>query len=151
MALPSARRMREHVRDLAADMNVTVVIVGDQGEQKQVWGQAIEHPIFPMRNRRMVLLSHRPVTPLTYMVAMHELGHTVAGEGWSGDRMQDREAAAWEWAIENAIIPLALAAHHARGLMVYYRQTDRLARSERFERLYRRVTRLSRPYRQRKR
>jgi hypothetical protein len=151
MALPSARRLREHVRDLAKEMGVTVVYVGDQGEKAVVWGQALQHPYFMQRDRRIILLSHRPITPMTYMVAMHELGHCVPGAGWSADLMLDREAGAWEWALANSILPAALASHHARQCMIDYRAADRLARSERFERLYRKVTRLSRPYRQRKR
>lgn len=151
MALPSARRMREHVRDLAKDMNVTVVYVGDQGERQIVWGQAISHPCYTERKRRVVLLSHRPVTPMTYMVAMHELGHCVAGDGWSAGAMLEREAAAWEWALANCVLPRSLAAHHARNFMVGYRATEHLARSDNFERLYQRVTRNSRPHRQRKR
>lgn len=151
MALPSARRLREHVRDLAADMGVTVVHVGDQGEPHIVWGQAISHPYYASRKRRVVLLSHRPKTPMTYMVALHELGHCVSGDGWSNDLMLEREAAAWEWAIAQAILPRGLASLHARSFMRGYRETEHLARSERFERLYNRVTRNSRPYRQRKR
>jgi hypothetical protein len=151
MALPSARRMREHVRDLAKDMGITVVHVGDQGEAHIVWGQAISHPYYTERKRRVVLLSHRPVTPMTYMVALHELGHCVPGDGWSHEQMQEREAAAWEWAIENSILPLSLSSHHARSFMIGYRRQEHLARSERFERLYVRVTRNSRPHRQRKR
>lgn len=147
----SARRMREHVRDLARDMGVTVVHVGDLGNPRDVWGQAIAHPYRETRKRRVILLSHRPVTPMTYMVAMHELGHCVAGDGWSHGAMLEREAAAWEWAIDNAIIPLSLASHHARTFMRGYRATEHLARSTRFERLYQRASRNSRPHRQRKR
>lgn len=151
MALPSARRMREHVRDLAKDMGVTLVHVGHLGNPRAVWGQALQHPCYEMKSERVVLLSHRPVTPMTYMVAMHELGHCESGDGWSADTMLEREAAAWEWAIANAILPRSLASHHARGFMHIYRTTDNLAASERFERLYARVSRNSRPYRQRKR
>lgn len=151
MALPSARRMREHVRDLAKDMDVTVVVVGDLGYTRDVWGQALAHPFYETRKRRVVLLSHRPVTPRTYMVAMHELGHCVAGDGWSASTMLEREAAAWEWALDNAILPLSLASHLAIPPMRSYRVDKNLARSERFERLYKRVSRNSRPHRQRKR
>lgn len=151
MALPSARRLREHVRDLAKEMNVTVVHVGDQGEPSICWGQALQHPYFMERDRRVILLSHKPTTPMTYLLAMHELGHCAPGAGWSADLMLDREAGAWEWAIENSILPAALTAHYARQYMLDYRAAERLARSERFERLYRKVTRASRPYRQRKR
>lgn len=146
MALPTARRLREHVRDLAHEMNVTVVHVPSV---HGIWGQAQHHPadIHSKRAKRLVLLSHKPTTPMTYMIALHELGHCAPGAGWSADTMLEREAAAWEWAIERAVLPRSLAAHHARECMIDYRNRGELARSERFERLYTRVTRNSRPYR----
>jgi hypothetical protein len=143
--------MREHVRDLAKELDVTVVYVGDLGRPRDVWGQAIQHPCYELKTERVVLLSHKPTTPMTYMVAMHELGHCEAGDGWSAGTVLEREAAAWEWAIVNAILPRSLASHHARGFMHVYRTTENLAGSERFERLYARVSRNSRSHRQRKR
>lgn len=142
--------MREHVRDLAKEMNVKVVYVGGLGG---VWGQAQPHPadIYEKRKNRLVLLSHRPTTPMTYMVALHELGHCAPGDGWSADRTLDREAAAWEWALQQAILPAALAAHHARNFLRYYRDSREFSRSDYFERVYARTTRNSRPYRRRKR
>ena len=147
---PSARRLREHVRDLAKNMGVTVVYVGSLGG---VWGQAQVHPgdIYEQKRKRLVLLSHRPVTPMTYMVALHELGHCVPGDGWSADLTLDREAAAWEWAIEQSILAKELSSHHARNFLRPYREKRDLSRSEYFERVYTRVTRNSRPHRQRKR
>jgi hypothetical protein len=46
---------------------------------------------------------------MAYMIALHELGHCVPGDGWSADKTLDQESAAWEWAIEHAILPRALA------------------------------------------
>lgn len=150
--MPSARRLREHVRDLAKEMGVQIVYVGNIGF-REPWGQAQYHPadIYEKRKKRLILLSHRPVTPMTYMVAMHELGHCAPGDGWSADKTLDQEAAAWEWAIAQAIIPKARAAYEARVHMRAYRQASQLSRSQNFERLYARVTKNSRPYRQRKR
>jgi hypothetical protein len=150
MALPSARKLREHIRDLSLDMGVTIVVVGDLGYTRDVWGQALSHPFYPSRKNRVVLLSHRPVTPRTYMVAMHELGHCASGDGWSHHRMLEREAAAWEWALDNAILPLSLASHLAIPPMRSYRMDEHLAQSERFERLYSRVRRNSRPRRRKR-
>lgn len=150
MSLPSGRRMREHIRDLAKEMGVQVVHIPSVGG---VWGQAQPHPadIHELKKKRLILLSHRPVTPMAYMVALHELGHCVPGDGWSADKTLDQESAAWEWAIDQAILPRALAAHHAREFMREYRDRRELARSERFERFYAKMTRNSRPYRNRKR
>ena len=151
--MPSARRLREHVRDLAKEMDVQVVVVGTTIAPGDIWGQAQHHPadVYEKRKKRLVLLSHRPTTPMTYMVAMHELGHCATADGWSADKTLDREAAAWEWAIANAIISRPLASHHARIHMRHYRDTPEFSRSDYFERVYNRVTRNSRPYRQRKR
>lgn len=150
MALPAPRKLREHVRDLANEMGVQIVHVPTVNG---VWGQAQPHPadIHDRKKKRLVLLSHRPTTPMTYMIALHELGHCVPGAGWSADKTLEQESAAWEWAVERAIIPASLAAHHARECMILYRDRPELARSERFERTYARLTRRSRPYRQRRR
>ena len=42
---------------------------------------------------------------LTYLVALHEIGHVMTHNNRNGKLL--REAAAWEWAIENAHIPIS--------------------------------------------
>ena len=50
---------------------------------------------------------------VTYFVALHEIGHLV-GKGRSGTRLE-REAAAWRWAIEHAIVVPTDAARRSMG------------------------------------
>jgi hypothetical protein len=50
---------------------------------------------------------------VTYLVALHEIGHLV-GKGRSGTRLE-KEAAAWRWAIEQAIIVPSDAARRSMG------------------------------------
>jgi hypothetical protein len=50
---------------------------------------------------------------VTYLVALHEIGHLV-GKGRSGTRL-DKEAAAWHWAIEHSIIVPTDAARRSMG------------------------------------
>ena len=45
------------------------------------------------------------VDGLTYLVALHEIGHVMTHNRRNGKLL--REAAAWEWAIENAHIPVS--------------------------------------------
>ena len=56
---------------------------------------------------------------VTYAVALHEIGHLV-GPGRSGTRLE-KEAAAWRWALENAVVELSDAARQsaARRLRSY--------------------------------
>jgi hypothetical protein len=50
---------------------------------------------------------------VTYFVALHEIGHLV-GKGRSGTRLE-KEAAAWRWAIEHAIIAPTDATRRSMG------------------------------------
>ena len=58
------------------------------------------------RGRGRARTLHIRIAPVrgqvTYFVALHEIGHLV-GKGRSGTRLE-KEAAAWRWAIEHAIV-----------------------------------------------
>jgi hypothetical protein len=126
--MADAIRLRQHFAQLALEMDVAVILVVDFDHPGACWGCALDHPIH--LKRRAVILSKPPTTGLSYMVAMHELGHCVRGPGWSAKRHLDREAAAWEWAFEHSILPKALSAKHAldyisaTGSEAVYERTD---------------------------
>jgi hypothetical protein len=50
---------------------------------------------------------------VTYFVALHEIGHLV-GPGRSGPRLE-KEAAAWRWALANAIVEPTQASRRSMG------------------------------------
>jgi hypothetical protein len=50
---------------------------------------------------------------VTYFIALHEIGHLV-GKGRSGTRLE-KEAAAWRWAIEQAIVVPSDATRRSMG------------------------------------
>lgn len=59
---------------------------------------------------------------LTYLVALHEIGHVLTHNNRNGKLL--REAAAWKWAIENAHIPVPVSAWEEafNSLDVYIQQ-----------------------------
>lgn len=107
-------KLREHFNALASELNVDVILAVDSDYPDAHWGYAMAHPHYAHAKRRAVILSHPPTKPVSYMVGLHELGHCVRGPGWSADRTMDREAAAWEWAVNNSKhVPLKTAAIYA--------------------------------------
>jgi len=42
---------------------------------------------------------HKPMNDFLYMVALHEIGHVMTNH--VSDRQLEREARAWDWAVEN--------------------------------------------------
>ena len=82
----TAREMAAHVEKLAADNGITV---GSHSSCGRAW-------------KRKRLVNIRPVkSPVTYAVALHEIGH-VLGKDQSKNRLY-AEAGAWAWAVENAL------------------------------------------------
>ena len=69
------------------------------------------------RGRRETATLHIRIAPVrgqvTYFVALHEIGHLV-GRGRSGPRLE-KEAAAWRWALRNAIVEPTDAARRSMG------------------------------------
>lgn len=69
------------------------------------------------RGRGSARTLHIRIAPVkgqvTYFVALHEIGHLV-GKGRSGTRLE-KEAAAWRWAIEHAIVVPTDAARRSMG------------------------------------
>lgn len=69
------------------------------------------------RGRGRTRTLHIRIAPVkgqvTYFVALHEIGHLV-GKGRSGTRLE-KEAAAWRWALEQAIIVPTDAARRSMG------------------------------------
>lgn len=83
----TVQNMADHVAVLADEHGVTVETHSRGG---RAW-------------RRTRRISVRPVkSVVTYAVAMHEMGHIVGRGAGSGPRLQ-QEAAAWRWAILNAL------------------------------------------------
>ena len=69
------------------------------------------------RGRGRTRTLHIRIPPIrgqvTYLVALHEIGHLV-GPGRSGTRLE-KEAAAWRWAIEHSIVAPTDAARRSIG------------------------------------
>ena len=124
---------------LAKEHGVDVVLVVDSDYPNDHWGYAITHPVH--EGKRAVVISHPPTRPLAYMVAMHELGHCIRGPGWSADLFLDREAAAWEWALDNAKLPVRIAATHALAYMEASARESGVLRTDAFDRVRRRLKR----------
>jgi hypothetical protein len=134
-----ALRLRQHFAQLALEMDVAVILVVDFDHPGACWGMAIDHPLHV--KRRAVILSKPPTTGLAYTIAMHELGHCVRGPGWSGERFLDREASAWEWALEHSILPRRLTAKHALDYIQATARETGVIKTESFERIRRKLRR----------
>jgi len=87
--------MRDHVYALAAAHGVTV-------EHRRAGGRAWR------RSRRISIAPVR--SGITYLGALHELGHVVS-DGQRGGRRMEREADAWRWALDNAAVELTPATY----------------------------------------
>ena len=92
--------------------DVEISICGEECEQSDdftlEWGQAVIGG-----GTAEVLLSHRPLEPVSYFLYLHELGHLAIQRGPRGfrkygqrPRLRD-EAMAWRWALKHAAIPPA--------------------------------------------
>jgi hypothetical protein len=91
----TGQELYEHVQELARDLDVEVWICatarGWNGEAR-----------LSSDGQRIIFLSGVPDEPGMYLVALHELGHHASSmKGWRRGYRLDREAAAWQWAIEN--------------------------------------------------
>ena len=133
--------LQAHFDALADALGVDVILVADRSYPNDCWGLAIQHPVHA--DKRAIILNRRPTKPLPYMVALHELGHCVRGEGWSADRFLDREVAAWEWALEHAKLPARIAAAHALGYMEASAREKGVQRTKTYDQLRRRLKRLA--------
>lgn len=138
-----AERLKRHYDEMAASLDVDTILVVDFDYPSDNWGFAIQHPVHI--KRRAVVLSHPPTTTTSYAVAMHELGHTVKGMGWSADVLLDREAGAWEWALDNVKhISKKAFARIALKCMKTTLEAPNLVPSDEFDRVRRRLQRVAR-------
>lgn len=58
-----------------------------------------EWPLAASLPNRKAVQFHKPTNDFLYMVALHEIGHVMTHR--SSDRQLEREARAWEWAVDN--------------------------------------------------
>jgi hypothetical protein len=66
------------------------------------------------RNEATLQIKIPPIRgQVTYFIALHEIGHLV-GPGRSGPRLE-KEAAAWRWALANAIVEPTQASRRSMG------------------------------------
>lgn len=81
-------KLADHVEQLAHDHLIRIIY---RNGRARAWSDG--------------LIRIKPVTgPVTYFVALHEIGH-IATDGFSrdGERLND-ESRAWEWALDNSLI-----------------------------------------------
>ncbi len=80
----------EHIEQLCKDNGIyiewTTKMIGE-------WPDAGALPKVP------AVKIHKPSNDFLYMVALHEIGHVMTDH--SSDRQLEREARAWDWAVEN--------------------------------------------------
>jgi hypothetical protein len=87
--------LRRHIDQLCLEHDIQI------RERRRSGGVAI---------KRQRVVSIRPVkTERTYIIALHEIGHIV-GRNRSGRRLE-QEAAAWDYVIEQSIVPLSTASY----------------------------------------
>jgi hypothetical protein len=121
-------KLEKHVVREAARFGVRLVIAPVVGDHDLPAMQScIERR---SDGRHVISLTHRPVTPVAYLSALHEIGHAYV---WAqpnaesyfaaqmrvfytgrGERDED-EIAAWRWALRNARIPIDEAVRDAIG------------------------------------
>jgi hypothetical protein len=134
---------RDHVLDIADELGVMLIVdrTGPCGGRKcpdphgyayprsRPWPGA---PFMPP----IIVVSHDPGSSvLAYIVALHELGHTVD----RSTRMLDREAAAWRWAIRESGEEIDWEGLYER--LVTYRDCGRCKPSTAYNRLLREAER----------
>ena len=127
----------EHIRTLAADLGVTVFVCLNCEEPVQ-WGLAT----MGNDDEPVVFLGALPDDLGTYLVALHELGHH-ADPDWGRGLKLDREAYAWQWAMQQFTDAIGYhaskwvaAADVIRHHLDLYRRDRRYRRTPTFEALY---------------
>jgi hypothetical protein len=104
MGTTKAHILDRHVGDLCTAHDI------DRGNGRRS-GRAIR------RGRGRTSTLHIRIPPIrgqvTYLVALHEIGHLV-GPGRSGTRLE-KEAAAWRWAVEHSLVAPTDAARRSMG------------------------------------
>lgn len=83
-----ARDLDRHVAKLCKELNIQRTVAPGRGRAR-VPLRAIKHPPITLQD------------PMTYFVALHEVGHIIVG--LEGTRLE-REAACWRYALDNALI-----------------------------------------------
>lgn len=83
-----SRDLDRHVAQLCKELKIQRTVVPGRG-RAQVNSRRVQHPPITLSD------------PMTYFVALHEVGHVVVG--LEGTRLE-REAACWRYALDNALI-----------------------------------------------
>lgn len=83
-----ARDLDRHVAKLCKELDIERIVSPGRGRAR-VPARVIKHPPITMAD------------PMTYFVALHEVGHIIVG--LEGTRLE-REAACWRYALDNALI-----------------------------------------------
>lgn len=85
-------KAERHLEDLAREHKITI------HWRARKWTNFEVHP-----GTRMVFIG-RPTTPIRYLAGLHEMGHIVSLAARSARRGHEltEEAAAWDWALDNA-------------------------------------------------
>ena len=83
-----SRDLDRHVKQLCKEHDIARVVVPGRGRAR-VRKREIQHPPITLSD------------PMTYFVALHEVGHIMVG--LSGTRLE-REAACWRYALDVALI-----------------------------------------------
>lgn len=82
-----SRDLDRHVKQLCKELSIARVVVPGRGRAR-VRERVIQHPPITLSD------------PMTYFVALHEIGHIQVG--LSGTRLE-REAACWRYALDVAL------------------------------------------------
>lgn len=125
----TGQELHEHVRRLARDLDALIWVCANC-DTRVLYGRVTDD--------RHVFLTKPPTDVDGYLVALHELGHLVAHE-WNPRNLRlDEEAAAWRWAIEQALIPMTPDAWESiRWRLQSYANDRRFKRTPAFEALLR--------------
>jgi hypothetical protein len=107
--------LSHHIDWICAEHEIQII------ERKRSGGAAV---------KRERVISIRPVkTERTYIIALHEIGHIV-GRNRSGRRLE-QEAAAWDYVIDQSIIPLSAASYEfMRKALLSYLNRARFSRRQ---------------------
>jgi len=122
--MTTGQELLEHVQRLGRDLDVPVWTCLNC---KTVGGEAVE-----VDGARYITVSQIPDTVIPYQIALHELGHHADPAGFKGLRL-DREAWAWRWALEHALIDLDWTDLYTR--LTSYIADRRFKRTPDFDRL----------------
>lgn len=96
--------LADHIAELAEELGV---LIWDEweGDCEDVPCGAAGTLTLGGDTQPVILLSDPPITPESYLVALHELGHHATRD----EDEFNRELRAWLWAVEHARIDLDLA------------------------------------------